>query len=99
MRLIFLLGIFLVFASGCKKCLTCQNRCAVCYDKHFRIKVSSDILTIRYYEEYLDSLQTPGLGWTCIDTSSDKHYDRCSSGKLSDDKYNWEAQGYDCTLK
>jgi hypothetical protein len=99
MRLIFLLCIFLVLASGCKKCLTCQNRCSICYDKHFRIHVSSDDLTIRYYQEYIDSLETPGLGWTCNDTTPDKHYEKCSSTKLSDDQSAWEEQGYDCTIQ
>jgi hypothetical protein len=66
--------------AGCKeKCYKCVNYCVSCQysypDTTLTALVCSDVLGEEYFIEYVDSLQSPGLGWTCTDanpTRSDK---------------------------
>lgn len=83
MRVKSLLSIFsLILAMGfnsCKKCAYCENSCSVCRDAHYQITVCSDRLSKEYYQLYLDSLKSPGLGWTCNDTVADRGDQVCAS--------------------
>lgn len=79
--------LFLIGLSGCEKCFTCRNFCQVCRETHslgvtdttLTIIVRSNTLSEKYYLEYLDSLTSPSLGWTCKDTASDYTERFCQS--------------------
>src|SRR4051812_6275971 len=76
--LLFLFSLSILTISSCSKCYKCHNLCKVCYEHHLSsagdttltILVRSDLLGEKYYNEYIDSLTSPSLGWTCHDTAS-----------------------------
>ncbi|MBP7389838.1 MAG: hypothetical protein KA841_05500 [Chitinophagales bacterium] len=83
-----MLGLFaiviLLSISSCEKCYKCNNWCRVCYDNThvdtvLTIQVCSDILGETYFNEYIDSLTSPGLGWVCSDTSVSKTEKFCGT--------------------
>jgi len=58
--------------------------------------VQSDVLSTQYYNLYIDSLTSPGLGWTCRDTTFTKEMQVCGqSGRqinntiFLDDEAGW----------
>ncbi len=79
--------VLLGLTSACKKCYRCHNLCKACYEKHLSsggdttltIIVRSDLLGEKYYQEYIDSLTSPSLGWTCNDTASNYNERFCES--------------------
>ncbi len=99
MQKIFWLFIIVLTLDGCKKCISCKNECKICTDSHFRIRVCSDKLTQKYYKEYVDSLTSTGLGWTCVDTASDSSIDKCVTKNVSQEKLFLSEGGYTCTDK
>ncbi|HWB63403.1 MAG TPA: hypothetical protein VG603_07835 [Chitinophagales bacterium] len=88
--------VFAVIAAGflvaglfsCHKCYQCHNQCQVCSkerpDTTLTIMVCSDKLSQQYYNEYLDSLTSPSLGWTCHDTVSNYHEEFCPTRSAVD---------------
>ena len=70
--------LLLLTIASCEKCYKCHNVCKVCYEKHqidtqdttLTITVCSNNLSEKYYNEYVDSLTSPSLGWVCHDTAS-----------------------------
>ena len=76
LSLIVLLFVLLT-SAGCRKCYNCHNSCSVCQDAHYTILVQSDQLSALYYTMYIDSLTSPGLGWTCHDTAPNKQMEVC----------------------
>ena len=88
----------LMAASGCKKCYYCHNSCKVCQDAHYYILVQSDLLSTQYYNMYIDSLTSPGLGWTCRDTSFTKEKQECGTGNLITNTISRDVTaGWTCT--
>jgi hypothetical protein len=88
--------------SSCEKCYRCHNVCKVCYEQHqdttLTISVCSDVFGEEYYNEYLDSLTSPSLGWTCSDTASSKNERFCGTASINNSKLlNKKAQGLICT--
>ncbi len=82
---IFSLVLLLAF-SGCEKCYKCHNLCKTCTytytnytDTTLTIKVCSEKLSAQYYNEYIDSLQSPSLGWVCTDAASNNSLHFCGS--------------------
>lgn len=70
--------------SSCEKCYKCANWCKVCYDNTHNdtvltIRVCSDILGEQYFDEYIDSITAPGLGWVCYDTTGTKNEKFCGT--------------------
>jgi hypothetical protein len=91
----------LLMASGCKKCYYCHNSCKVCQDAHYYILVQSDVLSTKYYNMYIDSLTSPGLGWTCRDTTFTKDMQVCAPNGNQNNEINYkitqdEAAGWTC---
>ncbi|HRG88480.1 MAG TPA: hypothetical protein PLW44_05625 [Chitinophagales bacterium] len=96
MKNICLLFLFamVVTVSACKKCYTCHNLCKVCYETHLanggdtvlKIIVRSDLLGEKYYNEYIDSLTSPSLGWTCNDTASNYTEEFCGQSSFNNTK-------------
>lgn len=82
--------------AGCKKCITCANECKQCTDNRFTIKVCSDKLTFKYYNEYVDSLTDPALGWVCTAIAPDSIYELCSTSKYKKVIQENEARGFVC---
>ena len=100
MALIVLFSALLV-SGGCKKCYYCHNSCTVCQDAHFYILIQSDLLSTKYYNLYVDSLKSPGLGWTCRDTSFTKEMQVCAPNGNHINEINYkisvdEAAGWTC---
>jgi len=89
-----------VFFASCKKCYQCHNQCEVCrktrVDTTLTIIVASQNLTEQYYVAYLDSLQSPSLGWVCKDTTSNYSEQYCASGSSNSGLLNEEAKGLIC---
>jgi hypothetical protein len=81
---IFFIAALLVFISSCEKCYECHNLCKTCQyqypDTTLAISVCSDKLSEKYFIEYVDSLTSPSLGWTCTDASSTYKESFCESG-------------------
>jgi hypothetical protein len=92
----FLVMSILLTISGCKKCVTCGNECKQCTDNRFTIKVCSDKLTFKYYNEYVDSLTDPALGWVCTAIESDSTYELCSTSKHKKAIEENEGRGFVC---
>jgi hypothetical protein len=97
--IVLLMG--LLGSTGCKKCYYCHNSCKVCQDAHFYILIESDLLSTQYYNLYIDSLEGPGLGWTCRDTAFNKEMQVCapSGNQINDINYKVsqdEAAGWTC---
>lgn len=82
-----------VLLDSCKKCYTCQNECKICTDNHYTIRVCSDVFTMPYYKEYIDSLTDPSLGWVCRDTSATTSHRFCGRSNSLFDETN---KGYVC---
>jgi hypothetical protein len=92
----------LLACSGCKKCYYCHNSCKVCQDAHYYILVQSDVLSTNYYNMYIDSLTSPGLGWTCRDTTFTKDMQVCAPSGNQINEINYkisqdEAAGWTCS--
>jgi hypothetical protein len=90
MKNAFLAGVIviaLLSISSCSKCYTCHNLCKSCeyayQDTTLTISVCSDKLSEKYYIEYIDSLTSPSLGWTCNDAASNYNERFCESGSKS----------------
>ena len=99
---VLLVALLVIFFNSCQKCYQCRNQCEVCrkarYDTTLTIVVSSQLLTEQYYAEYIDSLTSPALGWTCKDTTSNYQEQYCKSGFASDGGlFNEQAKGLICT--
>ncbi|MFN8276140.1 MAG: hypothetical protein U0T84_01530 [Chitinophagales bacterium] len=91
-----MLAVIAILFSSCKKCKYCENSCKVCTDAHYRITVCSDRLSADYYKLYIDSLTSPGLGWSCQDTTPDRGEQVCATRNF-DSQITWkEASGYTC---
>jgi hypothetical protein len=73
--------------SACSKCYKCHNLCQTCEyrysDTTLNITVCSDKLSEKYYIEYIDSLTSPSLGWTCVDAASNYSERFCESESKS----------------
>ena len=73
--------------SSCEKCYKCHNLCKTCQshyvDTTLTITVCSDKLSEKYYVEYIDSLTSPSLGWTCTDAASNYQERFCESQSRS----------------
>jgi len=89
-----------VFFASCHKCYQCRNQCEVCrktrYDTTLTIIVASQNLTEQYYLEYIDSLTSPALGWTCKDTTSNYFEQVCESGLSDAALVNEKNKGFIC---
>ena len=76
--------VIVCFSSSCEKCYKCHNVCKRCSyqyaDTSLSISVCSDRLSEKYYLEYIDSLTSPSLGWTCVDALSDYQESFCEGG-------------------
>lgn len=86
MKNVLLITIFctcLLFINSCEKCYTCHNVCQTCTEQHqdtsLTIKVCSDVFGEKYYYEYIDSLQSPALGWVCTEASATVNEEFCGS--------------------
>jgi hypothetical protein len=81
-----IVALLLSFAS-CEKCYKCHNLCKTCQyhypDTTLTITVCSDKLSEKYYIEYVDSLTSPSLGWTCSDAASNYSERFCESDSKS----------------
>lgn len=91
-----------IYFSACKKCYRCLNHCQVCskqrYDTTLTITFCSDKLSNDYYVQYIDSLTSPSLGWTCHDTANTYNERFCeSSTKGSQDVFNKKNAGLYCS--
>lgn len=77
----------LFFFNSCEKCYQCHNLCKSCQysytDTTLTITVCSDKLSEKYYIEYIDSLTSPSLGWTCTDAASNFSERFCESESKS----------------
>lgn len=97
--LIVVVLVGICFAS-CKKCYKCHNLCQVCskqrYDTTLTVQVCSDKFGEQYYNEYLDSLTSPSLGWTCRDAASNFESQFCES-QAQADLSNKKAAGLVCS--
>jgi hypothetical protein len=99
-KLPFLVLLFIVLTTaGCRKCYYCHNSCKVCQDTHFYILIQSDQLSTQYYNLYIDSLTSPGLGWTCRDTVFTRDMQVCAGTdhKLNSEVSLDEQAGWTCT--
>lgn len=81
---IVLLSSVLLYTASCEKCYKCANWCKVCYDNTHNdtvlsIRVCSDILGEQFFDEYIDSITAPGLGWVCFDTTGTKNEKFCGT--------------------
>lgn len=105
MRNVFIMLVVAVaglFFASCHKCYQCTNQREVCrkqrYDTTLTILVSSQNLSEQYYNEYIDSLTSPSLGWVCYDTTSDYTIQYCPpAGSSASNLVNEEAAGLICT--
>jgi hypothetical protein len=76
MKNVFAFGFIatLIIFCSCSKCYKCHNLCKTCQqhyvDTTLTIQVCSDKLGEKYYNEYIDSLTSPSLAWTCADAAS-----------------------------
>ena len=76
MKNVFIFGVIIVLVSfnACQNCYKFHNLCKTCQyaylDTMLTILICSDNLSEKYYEEYIDSLTSPSLGWTCTDAAS-----------------------------
>jgi hypothetical protein len=79
---LFIFNLLLVFNS-CEKCYRCHNVCKVCREQHqdttLTITVCSNTFGADYYNEYIDSLTSPSLGWVCADTASNYNERFCGT--------------------
>lgn len=88
---VIFIALILATASSCQKCYKCHNICKVCYEHHqlntadttLTIVVSSNLLSEKYFVEYIDSLTSPSLGWVCHDTASTYNERFCESQSKS----------------
>lgn len=94
MKNVYLLGFIatlILSVSSCQKCYKCHNVCKVCHEHHqlntsdttLTIVVSSNLLSEKYFVEYIDSLTSPSLGWVCHDTASTYNEKFCDSESKS----------------
>ena len=89
------------FLNSCEKCYKCHNICQVCTEQHpdttLTITVCSDVFGEEYYLEYLDSLKSPNLGWTCVDGGTTRTSEFCgTSTNNSIQLLNKKEQGLIC---
>lgn len=97
-----LVATLLLLAGSCKeKCFRCYNYCKVCYETHndttLQQVVCSDILSEEYFQEYIDSLTAPGLGWVCSDTSATRSERFCGTQTQNNGELiNRKEQGWVC---
>lgn len=92
--------LFLVLNS-CEKCYRCHNECKVCYEQHqdttLTIAVCSDVFGEEYFNEYVDSLISPSLGWVCFDTMSTRNERFCGTKSGNNTLLlNKKSQGFIC---
>jgi len=89
--LLFTATLALLSITSCKeKCYRCLNYCKVCtetrIDTTLTITVCSDILTEQYFIEYIDSLTSPSLGWTCTDAQPTRSEQFCGNSSNNNAK-------------
>lgn len=82
--LLLFLSVVGLSISSCEKCYKCNNWCRVCYDNTHNdtvltIQVCSDVFGEDFFNEYVDSLTSPSLGWICKDTATTKVEKFCGS--------------------
>lgn len=87
--------------NSCEKCYRCHNVCKVCYEQHqdttLTIAVCSNTFGEEYFNEYLDSLTSPSLGWTCSDTASNYNERFCGNASGNNSQLvNKKANGLIC---
>jgi hypothetical protein len=79
----FIATVLLFYCSCKKQCFQCHNVCKTCQyqypDTTLTMSVCSDKLSEAYYIEYIDSLTSPSLGWTCTDAGSNYEERFCES--------------------
>lgn len=101
-NVILTLFVVLLAIGGCKeKCYNCHNLCKVCYEQHvdtvLKQVVCSDILSEQYFQEYIDSLTAPGLGWVCKDTAFTRSQKFCgTTSQNNGNLLNKKTQGWVC---
>lgn len=97
---VFVACMLLLF-SACEKCYRCHNVCKVCTEQHqdttLTITVCSNTFGEEYYNEYLDSLTSPALGWACSDTASNYNERFCGNASGNNSQLiNKKANGLIC---
>lgn len=90
-----------LFFNSCEKCYRCHNICQVCQEQHedttLTITVCSDVFGEAYYQEYIDSLTSPALGWTCTDAGSNRTTRFCGTKSGNNTQLlNKKSQGLIC---
>ncbi len=80
----------LICFSSCEKCYRCHNLCKTCTytytnytDTTLTITVCSDKLSMKYYDEYVDSITAPSLGWVCTDAASNHNEQFCGTASAN----------------
>jgi hypothetical protein len=94
----------LIFFNSCEKCYKCHNVCQRCQQQYpdttLSITVCSDVFGEQYYNEYLDSLKSQSLQWTCTDAGSTRIDDFCGSKTNNSIKLiNRKEEGWICGPK
>jgi hypothetical protein len=81
--LLFIIAGLGLLLPSCKKCYECHNICTVCTEQHqdttLTATICSDVFGEKYYNEYIDSLTSPSLGWHCQSANSTYHEEFCGN--------------------
>ncbi|MCS6934003.1 MAG: hypothetical protein NZM35_02485 [Chitinophagales bacterium] len=94
--------VFIIALCACKeKCYQCHNICKICYESRVDTVltqvVCSDVLSEQYFQQYIDSLTAPQLGWVCKDTSFTRTDRFCGNSSQNNSRLlNKKRQGWVC---